>query len=287
MLGVSERQLRSWERQGLIAASGTFGFHDLIALRTLQKLRENRVPPRNIGQAIVSLRKKLAGVEHPLSELRILSNGRRVAVQIAGQKMEAITGQLLFDFEASELNKLRSLPGRAAAAQSRERQAEYWFERGLELEESEAPAREAIEAYKKALEYNPHAAGALVNVGTIYYRLHDYAEAEKYYLKAIETDPRYPLARFNLANLFDERGDLEHAESYYRSALELNPHYADAHFNLALLCEKKGELLAAVQHWKTYLKYDPASSWSEIARRQLERLREATIIRRRQYETGK
>lgn len=284
MLDVSERTLRSWERQGLIAASDTFSFTDLIALRTLRQLRENRVSPRRIGQALVSLKQKLAGVDRPLSELKIVSAGRSVAVQIAGQKMEAITGQLLFDFDAGNLNNLRSLPVPAAKVSSaalREKQAEYFFECGLALEESDAPPQKAIEAYQKAVECNPHAAGALVNIGTIYYRLSDYREAEKYYQRAIEADPRYPLARFNLGNLFDEQGDLVQAERLYCSALELNPQYADAHFNMALLCEKKGEALRALQHWKVYLKLDPASSWAELARKQLERLREATVIRGR------
>ncbi len=50
MLGVSEQQLRSWERHGLIRGEAPFSFSDLIALKTLQKLRENRVPPRKIGR---------------------------------------------------------------------------------------------------------------------------------------------------------------------------------------------------------------------------------------------
>jgi tetratricopeptide (TPR) repeat protein len=197
--------------------------------------------------------------------------------------MEPITGQLLFDFDAAELNKIRPLPQRSASehAATKEKQAEYWFERGLRLEENEAGPHEALAAYRKALEFNPNAAGALVNIGTIYYRLHDYSESERYYRRAIEADPRYPLARFNLANLFDEQGDLSHAEHYYLTALDLSPQYADAHFNLALLAEKKGEVMRAVRHWKIYLKLDPASSWSDIARKQLERLREATIIRGR------
>lgn len=268
----------------MIPPSDIFSFTDLIALRTLRKLRESRVPPRRINQAVVSLKEKIAGVESPLSELKMASSGRSVTVQIAGQQMEAITGQLLFDFDAAELKKtIRTMTAPAAKVSGealRLKQAEYYFECGLALEESEAPPQKAIEAYRKAVEFNPHAAGALVNLGTIYYRLHDHEQAEKYYRQAIEADPQYPLARFNLGNLFDEEGDLEQAEKYYRSALDLNSQYADAHFNLALLCEKKGENLRAVQHWKAYLKLDPAGSWAELARKQLTRLRDATLIRR-------
>jgi tetratricopeptide (TPR) repeat protein len=279
MLGVSERQLKAWERQGLIPAADSFGFSDLIALRTLQKLRENRVPSSRIGEAITSLKKKLSDIEHPLSELKIVSNGRRVAVRIAGQQMEPVTGQLLFDFDAGAAGRVRSLPARTAPALSREREAEFWFERGLRLEEAGQDPHAALAAYKKALEFNPNAAGAMVNIGTIYYRMHDLIEAEKYYRRAVEADPRYPLARFNLGNLFDEQNDMAQAEHYYLSAVDLNPRYADAYFNLALVAEKKGETLRSVRYWKTYLKLDPSSSWAEIARKQLARLCEATVIR--------
>src|SRR5256714_453956 len=103
MLAISDRQLRGWQRQGFLPPDDAFSFSDLIALRALQKLRENRIPSKQIGRALVSLKQKLTGVEWPLSELKIVSNGRSIAVQIAGQKMEAITGQLLFDFDASQI----------------------------------------------------------------------------------------------------------------------------------------------------------------------------------------
>jgi hypothetical protein len=39
--------------------------------------------------------------------------------------------------------------------------------------------------------------------------------------------------------------------------------------------------LKAVQHWQNYLKLDRSGPWADIARRQLERLRQNTVIRRR------
>jgi len=274
--GVTERQLCSWERQNLIAAAKSYSFPDLIAIKTLIKLRENHIHPRQIGKALASLRRKLDWVKEPLSELRIVSDGKKISVHVAGQKMEAISGQILFDFDAAALGGVMSFPGQKPSIR-RLRESEEWFQRGLDLEESGAPVESAIEAYTKALEINPEAAGALVNLGTIYYRQRKFVEAEKYYCAAIAADPDYPLAQFNLGNLYDEQNRLADAFERYRRALALNPGYADAHFNIALLCERTGDALKAVHHWKNYLKLDSSGQWAEIARRQLARLREAVI----------
>lgn len=273
--GLTERQLQSWEKQSLIAAAAQYTFSDLIAFQTIIKLRENRIAASEISRALKSLRQKLS-VKQPLSELRIVSDGKRITVYVGGQKMEAISGQILLDFDAAELGSLRVFPERKRTV-NRTRESEAWFQKGLELEETGAPVDQAIDAYTKVLELNPSAAGALVNLGTIYYRQRKFEEAEKHYADAIQADPAYPLAQFNLGNLYDEQNRLPEAAAHYRRALALNPHYADAHFNLALLSERTGDPLRAVHHWKAYLKLDPSGQWAEIARRQLDRLRQAVI----------
>jgi len=280
MLGISEQQLRGWERQGLVRDPALFSFKDLIGLRTLLKLRENRISTQKIGMAVASLKRKIAGVEHPLSELKFLPQGRRMTVQVAGQKIEPISGQILFDFDAAQTQDVKSFPVESPASRANlEREAEFWFQRGLELEERSAPVEETVAAYRKSVELNPYAAGAWVNLGTIHYRMRRYREAEDYYARAIQADGNYPLAHFNLGNLHDEEGRLDKAEQSYADALKLNPQYADAHFNLALLCERRNETMKAVHHWNAYLKLDPTSSWAAVARRQLQKLRDVTLIR--------
>src|SRR5437899_1417385 len=71
MLALSSQQLRGWQRQGFIVQAETFSFSDLIALRALQQLRKSRIPTKQIGRALVSLKQKLSGVSSPLSELKI------------------------------------------------------------------------------------------------------------------------------------------------------------------------------------------------------------------------
>ena len=278
--GLTERALRGWERQGLLPVSDSYSFSDLIAVRTIVELRRKGFRPGKIAQAVESLRRKLEGVERPLSELRIVSDGKKIAVLMAGQKMDAVTGQILLDFDFTEPGSVKVFPEHRQTA-NRLKESEAWFQKGLELEEANAPLEQVAGVYKKVIELNPGAAGALVNLGTIYYRARRFAEAERYYKEAIRADNKYPLAEFNLGNLFDEQGRLAEALEHYQRALALNPMYADAHFNLALLSERSGETLKAVRHWQTYLKLDRAGPWADIARRQLERLRQTTVIHRR------
>lgn len=284
VLGISERQLRSWERQELVPALEQYAFSDLIALRTLEKLRRNRVPAVRIRRAVAALRQKLRGVSDPLRDLKIVADGSRIAVLLDGQKMEPVSGQLLLDFDREELSRLLSFPRKEPAAKRREavaaaqQEAEDWFLKGLDLEQAGAPLDDIIQAYTQAVELDPGHAGAMVNLGTIHYHLRAWGEAEKWYLKALEADPGYALAHFNLGNLHDEKGDADRAFSHYEAAIKLDPGYADAHYNLALLCQGRGETMRAVRHWKAYLKLEGSGSWAVIARRELEKLTRATVV---------
>jgi tetratricopeptide (TPR) repeat protein len=285
LLDVSERQLRSWEKQKFVSASGSFNFSDMLALRTLMGLRENKIPPTQIRKALDALRARLRDVHDPLTELKIYSRGKKIQVQFAGQMMEPISGQLLLDFDEAEISKLLSFPGHttrdhSGAHKHKSRvEAEHWFEKGLELEQTGAPMEDIIEAYRKASEIDPSSAGALVNLGTVYFNARNWREAERHYRRALEVDPRYALAYFNLGNLYDEKGDRAEALTHYLSAIRYQSNYADAHYNVALLYQSTGQPLKAMGHWKLYLKLDPNSSWAVIARRELAKLKDSTIVR--------
>jgi tetratricopeptide (TPR) repeat protein len=280
LLKITERQLQSWERQKLVASSETYGFKELLALRTLIKLRSSRVPPLTLRRALNALVAKLRDIEDPLTQLKIYAHGRRIRVDLEGRAMEAESGQLLLNFDQGELTRLLEFRVKDGSGAERERRAsaEQWFQRGLELEQTGAPIEQVIEAYQKALELDPTSAGALVNLGTIHFNARSWKEAEQYYKQAIEADPDYALAHFDLANLYDERGDRSKALEHYQAALRFSPNYADAHYNLALLYQGANQPMKAVRHWSEYLKLDPSSQWSKIARRELAKLRAATVL---------
>lgn len=283
--GIKPKQFESWQQQGLFPLKDTYSFEDLIALRVLIKLRDMGVSAKKMKSAFASVRAQVGSVDNPWKEVRLSVEGKRVQVQTGGKKMEADSGQLVFNFDQAEMQKLLSFPPARKEdpkqSQRARNEAENCFQRGLELEQSGADKREAIAAYEEALAHYPEMAGAMVNIGTIYFNARRWRESEKYYTRALEIDPDYPLAHFNLANLHEELGRTSLAIQHYRKAIELLPTYADAHYNLALLYQTRERPMEALRHWKIYLQLDGSSHWASIARRELNRLKEAAVIRTR------
>ncbi len=292
MLGISTRQLRRWQSQGLVSSEEQFGFPELVALKTIIKLQGAKVRADRIRKALAALRAKLGAEGDPLTDVKIFAESGRITVSVDGSKMEPVSGQLLLDFDEQELNKLRSFPAGSQEAenrrseQARRQQAREWFERGVELERRGAVFQEIVDAYQKALELDEKSVVSLVNLGTVWFREGKWKNAESYFKRALLQDPDYALAHFNLANVYDELGDLGRAAKHYGAAIRLDQNYADAHYNLALNCQTRGQTLMAVRHWRAYLKLDQGSEWATIARRELEKLNRETIIHRR-GTTGK
>ncbi len=274
VLSLEERQLRSWEKQGLISATENYAFTDLLTLRTLNTLREQKISVKRIRQSFRSLQDRFG--QQP-SDVKIFTEGKRIGVQYSGQRIEPVTGQLFFDFDTANPGKTRMLAPRHEPQRNRE-ESDFWFQKGLELEQTNAPLAEAITAYQKAVELNPAAAGALVNLGTIYFHQREWKKSEQYYRAAVEADPNYALAHYNLGNLYDERNDPDRAYAHYHAALRIQPQYADAHYNLALLHQGQGDMMKAMSHWQTYLKMDPSSQWAQIARREIDKIKQSTIV---------
>ncbi len=274
ILGINENSLRSWERMGLAQVKASYTFADLISLKTLQSLRENRIPARKIRDALHQLRLRLANVTRPLDELKIVSDGRRIAVELPGERMEALTGQMLFDFDAKTLRSGAALEFRKDEPEptAGEDSSESWFQYALEMERCGAATNEIIDVYRKVVDCNPEAAGAWVNMGTLHYRQHLLPMAERCYKEALQAYPEYALAYFNLGNVCEETGRLDEAVQHYHSALRFQPDYGDAHYNLALVQERRNRFAEAIKHWQAYIDFDSSSPWSEIARRKRERL---------------
>lgn len=305
ILGLSDRQLTAWERQGLVsppprargeeagkrpgnapgpaedrAASKAspedrpYTFSDIVSLRTLLQLRREGVSPARIRSFHAALKAKLAGVEKPWSELQVQKRGKRLCVQFQGAPLEPITGQLLLEYaprhQTSAVRKLVR-PGQPAGLSEAgaEVRADRFFRAGLRYEQRQETYPKALRAYQRAIELDSRAAGAWVNLGTLYYNLGQLDEAERCYRAVLSFDPHYALAHFNLANVYDERKQWKEARLHYEEAVRLSPKSPDPHYNLALVYEKLELHGKARREWLEYLKLDPYSEWAAFARQQL------------------
>ncbi len=266
ILGLNEKQLAYWERLRLVRPRARWGekfyrFGDLITLRTVKQLTEHRVPARRLRRAVEALQQQLAEVTAPLTELRVLWNGRNVAVEMEGRQVEPLSGQLLLNFDAREITqKIRVIP---------ERTAEEWFALALECESDPAAYPQAIEAYHRALDKNPDWFELHINLGTLLYERGDCEEAARCYRRASELNPASALAHFNLGSVLDELGQYPQAREHLRRAVQLKPAYTDAVYNLGLVCEKLGAHAEGRRMWQRYLALDSDSPWADYARQRL------------------
>jgi tetratricopeptide (TPR) repeat protein len=266
ILGLTARQLDYWDRLRLVSPKKEqenrfYDFRDLIGLRTVKQLIEEGVPANRLRRALAALRAKLVQVQAPLTELRILSDGKDVIVERHGARLEPLSGQFVLNFETRELDeKVRVIA---------ERNADEWLALALEYEADKKTRTEAIDAYDRALRVDPAKIDALLNCGTLHYENGSFEKASEYFGRAISLEPDSALAHFNLGSVLEEVGDLDAARKHLRQAVRLDPNYPDAQYNLAYVCEKLGAFAEAREHWRAYLMLDPVGPWSNYARQKL------------------
>lgn len=274
--GVSRRRLRYWERTALVQASleadsePTFGFRDLVSVRSIVGLLERGVPLRRIRRNVEAVRQRIPDLE-PLSVLCLREGSARFVVRHEGILMEP-DGQLVLELEGAEPNgdvaRLERRGGAPGSAEAKRAAAE-WFERGCELDGDQATYGEAAEAYQKALAADPQFADAHCNLGSVYFNQNRRESARECFVRALEIEPGHVEANLNIGAVLEEEGRDEVALRHYRAALETNPHYPDVHVSLALLYEKLTLSRTARAHWRRYLQLAPQGPWSDVARRRL------------------
>src|SRR5437763_1238437 len=89
IVGLTGKQLDYWDRLRLVSprkeqGSSFYDFGDLISLRTVKQLIEKGVPANRLRRALAALRERLAQVQAPLAELRVLSDGKDIVVEHGG-----------------------------------------------------------------------------------------------------------------------------------------------------------------------------------------------------------
>jgi tetratricopeptide (TPR) repeat protein len=217
-----------------------FSFQDLIVLRTAQALAQAKVAPKRITRAMKELRRHLPQAM-PLSGLSIGAVGEHVVVRQGSRRWQAESGQYLLAFEGD--------PERGALSVIEPRK-EDWFERALELEESDPEG--AIAAYQRAIAADPALLDAHLNRGWLLHEAGRLDEAERAYRAGIEACGHDATLLYNLGVLLVDTGRKDEAAQAYEAALLARPGFADCHYNLALLCEELDRPRDAIRHMARY-----------------------------------
>jgi len=95
IIGVTARQLGHWDKTGLVKPSiaqaegkGTrrlYSFLDIVQIRTAKALRDVGVSLQKIRRCVAFLRKHAPEIEHPLAELKLLTDGQHIFVLTANK----------------------------------------------------------------------------------------------------------------------------------------------------------------------------------------------------------
>ena len=253
IVGVPPRRVRQCVGAGLVTPTRDdrgrprFDFVDLIVLRTMRGLLEKRVPVRQIGRILTSLRRQIG--DRPLTQLSVYADGRRVVAWDGASRWQPDSGQFLLNFDAGQIVR----GARAVARLVTPRQptparpsADDWCDLAVELEER-SPL-EARAAYHHALDVDPGHVTARINLGRLLHSEGNMAGAEPHYREAISREPENGLAWYNLGVLLEDLSRPRDALPCYERAVAATPDLADAHYNLALLYESMGRERDAVRH---------------------------------------
>ena len=251
LLGLAEREIRSYIRAGLLDATSALtrdnrlSFQDLVLLRTARDLRKQRVSAAAVRKALRRLRETLPA-EQPLTALRMSARGQRVVVQDGDKIWDAESGQAEFDFE--EASVARPVEGASTPFHiplPEELMAEDWYEVGCELEEQSM--EEAMQAYRRAIELEAEHFDSHVNLGRLLVLSGRLEDAEAEFRASLRQGPR-AIALFNLGVVLEERGQADEACDSYRQAIATDPHCAEAYINLARLLRIVSEAEKVIRH---------------------------------------
>jgi tetratricopeptide (TPR) repeat protein len=260
-----------WCGESIGAASGSTNLYvsDIIALRTASQLLERRVRLQDVARAVSKLKEILPKVTRPLSELRVVSDGKKVVVRAQDGTFDPSTGQMLLDFDVETLRSDVVRVLRPRVSRQRAQSAHELYLQASRLDENPQTYEEAERLYRRALALDPYLAIAYTNMGNIYFRQNNDTMAEQMYRRALEIEPMQAEAHYNLGYVMLDRGEPGEAAPYFKSALTVDPGFADAYFNLAMALEHLGQSQEARGYWKRYVELEPVGTWTEIARKHL------------------
>lgn len=115
----------------------------------------------------------------------------------------------------------------------------------------------AISLFRHVLERKPGFWLANFNLGYVYYKAGELAEAERYLRKAIEISPLDPAEHRFLGYTLLESGRPAEAEISLKQAIELSPNSPNQHYALGTIFKERGDLDGALVEFQQELTVNP------------------------------
>lgn len=256
VLRLSRSTLRGLINAGFVAPERgvrreyRFSFQDLIVLRAARALIQAKVSRRRITRALEDLRRHLPETV-PLSGLSICAVGDHVVVRDGQQHWQVDDGQYVLGFDVSvEGGALRVIEHKEEPAAAAPAADDDWFERAIELEDTDPQA--ALAAYARAVESDATDVAAWTNWGRLLHERDELQEAERIYRRALERCQPDALLLFNYGVLLEDLRRADEALEVYHDAIVVDPTLADCHYNLARLYESLGQAQHAIRHLGQY-----------------------------------
>jgi Flp pilus assembly protein TadD/DNA-binding transcriptional MerR regulator len=277
LLELPASRIRSWTRRGLIRPAKVekrlswFDFKEVRSAQALRRLVEAGVPLARIRKSLRQIASWLPDARGLLVQLESLEPAEMLSIRLDGGKVAAPNGQMLLNFRGEQPARPTPFSVFSPAAikiKDRQREAEVWFEVGLEAED-QGRLEDAVAAYGKSLEAGGPQPETLFNLGNVHYQAGRFVESAASFLKALELDPEYVECWNNLGNALSQLGKTSEAVKTYQRALQIEPRYPEANSNLADALQQLGRTEEARRHYDAYFQEDPHSPWAMEIRRRL------------------
>ncbi|RKY80361.1 hypothetical protein DRQ00_02160 [candidate division KSB1 bacterium] len=127
--------------------------------------------------------------------------------------------------------------------------------------------QESIDYLKEVAAYSPDHYKALMVIGTAYIKLRKFELAEEYLKKSLQINPNNTLAYLNLGAIYSIQRKFEQGIEFFEKALELNPQETRALLGLGKIYTLTGNPEKANEYFRRVIELEPDSPLGNYAKK--------------------
>jgi superkiller protein 3 len=139
-----------------------------------------------------------------------------------------------------------------------------YFQQALEHQKA-GRYKEAIELYRRVVEYVPNNAAAYYNMGLAYSLLDQYQDALAAFRQATNIDPNHHLAYWGMGNVYNVTKQYAEAVNAYGRSISINQNFVGAHLGLADARMNLRQFREALAEYNRALSLDPKNALAHRA----------------------